>query len=46
MKGKDLDQYMINIHKDFSIYLKSHDEWLGTFRSVVEKIEKKIKDDF
>ncbi|MCW8895045.1 MAG: globin [Sulfurimonas sp.] len=48
MKGKDLDQYMIDIHKDFSIYLKSRDEWLGTFRTVLEEleIEQKIKDDF
>lgn len=48
MKGKDLDQYMIDIHKDFSIYLKSRDEWLGTFRGVLEKlnIDQKIKDDF
>ncbi len=48
MRGKDLDQYMIDIHKDFSIYLKSRDEWLGTFRSVLEEldIDQKIKDDF
>lgn len=48
MKGKDLDQYMIDIHKDFSIYLKSRDEWLGTFRSVIEELEidEKIKNDF
>ena len=48
MKGKDLDQYMIDIHKNFSIYLKSRNEWLGTFREVLEElnIDKKIKDDF
>jgi len=48
MKGKDLDQYMIDIHKDFSIYLKSRDEWLGTFRIVLQEldIDQKIKDDF
>ena len=48
MQGKDLDQYMIDIHKDFSIYFKSRDEWYGTFRSVLEKldIEQSIKDDF
>ena len=49
MKGKDLDQYMIDIHKDFSIYLKSRDEWLGTFRSVLDEldgVDQAIKDDF
>lgn len=48
MKGKDLDQYMIDIHKDFSIYLKSRDEWLGTFRNVLKEldIDQAIKDDF
>ncbi|MDD5156993.1 globin [Sulfurimonas sp.] len=48
MRGKDLDQYMIDIHKNFSIYLKSRDEWLGTFRSVLMEldIDQAIKDDF
>lgn len=48
MRGKDLDQYMIDIHKDFSIYLKSRDEWLGTFRNVLKEldIDQAIKDDF
>ncbi len=49
MQGKkDLDQYMIDIHKDFSIYLKSRNEWLGTFREVLEEldIDEEIKEDF
>lgn len=48
MKGKDLDQYMIDIHKNFSIYEKSRDEWLGTFREVLMEldIDEKIKEDF
>jgi len=48
MKGKDLDQYMIDIHKGFSIYEKSRNEWLGTFREVLEEldIDQEIKDDF
>ncbi|MBW6488837.1 globin [Sulfurimonas sp.] len=48
MNGKDLDQYMIDIHKNFSIYEKSRDEWLGTFRDVLKEldIDEAIKDDF
>ena len=48
MKGVDLNKYMIDLHKDFSIYLKSRDEWLGTFREVLEELEmdEDIKDDF
>ena len=48
MRGRDLDEYMIDIHKNFSIYEKSRDEWLGTFRSVLEEldIDDKLKDDF
>ena len=47
-KDQDLDQYMINIHKDFSIYLKSRDEWLGTFREVLNELDiaKEIKENF
>ena len=32
MQGIDLNKYMIDIHKSFSIYEKSRNEWLGTFR--------------
>ncbi len=48
MKGVDLDTYMIDIHKNFSIYKKSRNEWLGTFREVLEDIDinEKIKEDF
>lgn len=48
MKGKDLDLYMIDIHKNFSIYEKSRDEWLGTFREVLKElgIDEAIKDNF
>lgn len=48
MRGKDLDEYMIDIHKNFSIYEKSRDEWLGTFRDVLIELEidDKLKDDF
>lgn len=47
-KEQDLDKYMIDIHKGFSIYLKSRDEWLGTFREVLEEldIDKDIKENF
>ena len=39
---------MIDIHKNFSIYEKSRDEWLGTFREVLMEldIDQEIKDDF
>jgi len=48
MKGVDLNKYMIDLHKDFSIYIKSRNEWLGTFREVLEEldIDQKVKDDF
>jgi len=49
MQGKkDLNQYMIDIHNDFSITLKSRNEWLGTFREVLDEldIDKDIKEDF
>ena len=48
MKQKDLNEYMIDIHKNFSIYEKSRDEWLGTFREVLKElqIDEDIKNDF
>lgn len=48
MKQKDLNEYMLDIHKNFSIYEKSRDEWLGTFREVLKelKIDEEIKNDF
>ena len=45
MQGKkDLNEYMIDIHDDFSITLKSRGEWLGTFREVLEELECVDKD--
>lgn len=48
MRQKDLNEYMIDIHKNFSIYEKSRDEWLGTFREVLKEldIDENIKEDF
>ncbi|ABB44271.1 Truncated hemoglobin [Sulfurimonas denitrificans DSM 1251] len=48
MKQKDLNEYMIDIHKNFSIYEKSRDEWLGTFREVLKElhVDEEIKNDF
>ena len=48
MKGVDLNKYMIDLHKDFSIYEKSRNEWLGTFREVLKEVEvdEKLKEDF
>ena len=48
MQGVDLNKYMIDLHKDFSIYEKSRNEWLGTFREVLEEVDvdEKLKDDF
>lgn len=48
MKEVDLNKYMLDIHKSFSIYEKSRNEWLGTFREVLREIDvdEKIKEDF
>ena len=48
MQGVDLNKYMIDIHKNFSIYEKSRNEWLGTFREVLQDIDvdEKLKNDF
>ncbi|MEA2099140.1 MAG: globin [Campylobacterota bacterium] len=48
MKGVDLNKYMIDLHKDFSIYMKSRNEWLGIFREVLDEVDvaQNIKDDF
>lgn len=48
MKQKVLDEYMIDIHKNFSIYEKSRDEWLGTFREILKEldIDEELKNDF
>jgi len=48
MKGIDLNKYMIDLHKGFSIYEKSRNEWLGTFREVLVDVDvdEKLKEDF
>jgi len=48
-KGMDLNEYMIRIHDDFSIYEKSRIEWLGTIREALEELEgvdRDLIDDF
>jgi len=46
--GMDLNEYMIRIHDDFSIYEKSRYEWLGCMEEALRKVdmEQRIKDDF
>jgi len=46
--GMNLDEFMIRLHDDFSIYEKSRYEWLGCMEEALRKvdIEQKIKDDF
>ena len=38
-KGMDLNEYMVRIHDDFSIYEKSRIEWLGTMREALDELE-------
>jgi hemoglobin len=48
-KGMDLNEYMVRIHDDFSIYEKSRIEWLGTIREALEELEgidRDLIDDF
>lgn len=47
-KGKDLNEYMVRLHDDFSIYEKSRYEWLGCMEEALRKvdIDQKLKDDF
>ena len=46
--GMELNEYMIRIHDDFSIYEKSRYEWLGCMEEALRKVtmDQKIKDDF
>jgi len=37
--GMDLNEYMVRIHDDFSIYEKSRIEWLGTMREALDELE-------
>ena len=48
-KGMDLNEYMVRIHDDFSIYEKSRIEWLGTMREALDElkgVDKALIDDF
>ena len=48
-KGVELNEFMVRIHDDFSIYEKSRIEWLGTMREALEEVEgldKALIDDF
>ena len=38
-KGMDLNEYMVRIHDDFSIYEKSRVEWLGTIAEALSELE-------
>ena len=46
--GMNLDEFMIRLHDDFSIYEKSRYEWLGCMEEALRKVdmEQRIKDDF
>jgi len=47
-EGMDLNEHMVRLHEDFSIYEKSRYEWLGCMEEALRKVdmEQKIKDDF
>lgn len=47
-RGVELNEYMVRLHDDFSIYEKSRLEWLGCMRQALEQvdIDQKLKDDF
>ena len=38
-KGMELNEYMVRLHDDFSIYEKSRIEWLGTMREALNELE-------
>lgn len=46
--GMDLNEYMVRLHDDFSIYEKSRYEWLGCMEEALRKVDmdQRIKDDF
>ena len=47
--GVELNEYMVRLHDDFSIYEKSRIEWLGTMREALNELEgvdKALIDDF
>lgn len=48
-RGMELNEYMVRLHDDFSIYEKSRIEWLGTMREALnelEGIDKQLIEDF
>jgi hemoglobin len=47
-QGVPLNEYMIRLHDDFSIYEKSRYEWLGCMEEALQKVDmnQDIKDDF
>ena len=48
LEGRDLNEHMIRIHDDFSIYEKSRYEWLGCMEEALRKVDvdQAIIDDF
>jgi len=46
--GMDLNEYMLRIHDEFSIYDKSRFEWLGCMETALREtpIDQKLKDEF
>ncbi len=46
--GMNLNEFMIRLHDDFSIYDKSRYEWLGCMEEALRKVdmEQRIKDNF
>ncbi len=44
----ELNEFMVRIHDDFSIYEKSRYEWLGVMEETLKEvdIDQAIKDDF
>ena len=48
-RGMELNEYMVRLHDDFSIYEKSRIEWLGTMREALNELEgvdEKLIEDF
>ncbi len=46
--GVELNEFMIRVHDDFSIYEKSRIEWLGCMREALEstEVDEKLKQSF
>jgi hemoglobin len=38
-KGVELNEFMVRLHDDFSIYEKSRVEWLGTMQEALEELD-------